>query len=105
GLDGGAPVVGRPGFILGGCAYEGELFGARDVVGTGTMQIALGTLAMIERNEDAFADGLLKQALTLGLGTVAPHDPVRLQQLRAFGDPFRERGAFSVGGTIGVLGH
>ncbi len=94
GLGGIAPVVGRTGFVFGRRAYKGELFGARDIVGIGTMQIAVGAFLVVERDQDAFADGLLEEALTLGLGTIAPHDAVGLHQLRAFGDPFRPARCF-----------
>ena len=105
GLGGLAPVVGRAGFFLGRRAYEGELLGARDVVGIGTMEVAVGALLVIERDEDALAHGLLGEALTLGLGAIAPDDVVRLHKLGHSATHLVERAAFSVSSAVQILRH
>ncbi len=87
GLLGVHPVVGRPGVRLVGRADEREVLDARHVVGVGAVQVAAGPLLLVERDEDALLHRLLRQALLLLLGAVAPDDAVRLRHLGAAGHP------------------
>ena len=94
GLGGLHPVVGRAGVVLCRRADEGELLGARDVVGIRAMQVAAGALLLVERDQDALGDRLLGEPVLLGFRTVAPDDAIRLGQRGDFRDPIAQRAAF-----------
>jgi hypothetical protein len=87
------PIVGRAGFFAGGSADERQLLGARDVVRVGAMNITTGTIFLIKRDENSGIDSFLREAISLGLGAVAPHDRVWPGQHCDFLDPIAERAA------------
>jgi hypothetical protein len=66
------PVIGRPGGVRRAGADEGAFLDARDVVRIGAMVIAAGQLLLVELDQDARVDGLLRQALLFLLAAVAP---------------------------------
>ena len=66
------PVVGRPGGVRRARADEGAFLDARDVVRVGAMIIAAGQLFLVELDQDARVDRLLRQPLLFLLAAVAP---------------------------------
>src|SRR5579871_239185 len=88
-------MVGWPGGIGRAGADEGAFLHARDVIRIGAMVVAAGKFLLVELDQDARIDRLLREAFLFCLTAVAPVDLVRLTELRGFIYP---------GENIGVMG-
>ena len=87
------PVVSRARVDFVRRADEGQLFGARDVVGIRAMQVAAGPLLLVQLDEYSRGDCLLGEPIFFGFVTVAPDDCVRFGQCCDFFDPIAQRAA------------
>ena len=86
-LGGLHPVIGRAGGLGRAGADEGKVLDARDVVGIGAVQVAAGEFFLVELDEHAHVDGLLREAFLFLFAAVAPDDLVGPAELRHLVDP------------------
>jgi hypothetical protein len=102
-LLGRLPVVGRAGvgFVLG--ADECAVFYPRHIGGIRANQVAIRSLRVVQPNRGPGREHELEHPVVLGLGSVAPLDPVGLGQLRDLVDP-GEKASISGRGRFGHSG-
>src|SRR5262249_26021562 len=81
------PVIGRAGVPLAAGADESHLLDPRHVIGVGPVQVTVGPLGLVERDENPLLDRQLGERDALGLRTVAPVDPFRTGKLGHLLDP------------------
>ena len=81
------PVVRRSRLVARGCADEGALLDARDVVGIGAMQVAAGKFLLVKFNQHARVHSDAGERVFFLHGAVAPENAVGLAERGLLRDP------------------
>ena len=91
GLGRGHPVVVGAGVFFLPCTDEGEVFGTRDVFRVAAVEVAVGVLILVQRNQGAVVEHVPNQPLILFFRTVTPMNALGMGMLGRLFDPVFER--------------